>query len=305
MEQSKSNPKTKSSDNKEQVFGSSAEFFSELEKDVNGAIDDSLIAEIDQQEQTLEARNESPIQAQPEVPAQQATPPAPQGNSNSNIDWEKRYKDSSREAQKLSAKVQQLRPFEPLMAAMRKDTGLLDHIKDYLQTGGKPSKNIKEELGLGEDFHYDASEAVENPESDSAKVFEAHVDKAVKAKVNKALNDEKQKKSLVNGRKTIIQAAKAFQKKNNLNDDAMKAVLKKATTSKINFDEAFYLLNRGNQAQKIANNVRQDVAQQMQNVRNIPQSVSQTNSVPAEKNPTDAVFDSLLSPDDDVDNLFG
>ena len=308
MEQSKGNPKTQASNNTEaekKVYGSSTEFFEQLETEVNGAIDDSLVDQIDQQE-TLDARSESPAQPAGLDPNRQVTQPNKlQGNNNSNVDWETRYKSSSKEAVKLAAKVKQLQPFEPLMQVMRKDAGLVNHIKDYLQSGGKPSKTVKEELGLNEDFHYDPNEALENPESDSAKVFNAQVDRAVKDKVSIALNKENEAKKDIAKKQRLVAMANKFQKDNNLSGNDMKAVLKKASSSKISFDEAYYLLNRGNQARNIQNNARQAVAKQMENVRNIPQSVSQTNSAPTEKNPTDEVFDALIGSDDNVDNLFG
>jgi len=308
MEQSKGNPKAPVSDNKEaneKVYGSSTEFFEKLETEVNGAIDDSLVDQIDQQE-TLDARNEPPAIQQGLDANAQATPPNRlQGNSNSNVDWEKRYKDSSKEAVKLAAKVKQFKQIEPLMQVMRKDEGLVNHIKDYLQSGGKPSKTVKEELGLGDDFHYDPNEALEDPKSDSAKVFDAQVDRAVKEKVSRALGEKEKQNAEVVKKQRLVAFANKFQKEKNLSGEDMKAVLKKAASSKISFDEAYYLLNRGNQARNIQNNARQDVAKQMENVRNIPQSVSQTNSAPTEKSPTDDVFDALIGSDDNVDNLFG
>jgi hypothetical protein len=305
MEQNdQSNPGTLPSDNKEandKVFGSSSEFFSELEQDVNGAIDDSLVDELGQE--SLETGNDSPAQVQ-QVP-QQVTPNIPQGNSNSNIDWEKRYKDSSREAQKLAARVTKLKPFEPLMDVMRKDSGLITHIKDYLQNGGAPAKSVKEELGLDETFHYDPNEALDNPESDSAKVFEAHVDKAVKGKVDGALKQERAKVAQNNARNALIQQANAFRTKHNIDDNTMKEVLKRAASNKLNLEDAYLLVNKSGVQRNIEKSVRSDVAKQMQNVRNIPQSASQTNSAHAEKSSSDNVFDALLGSDDNVDNLFG
>jgi len=305
MEQNdQSNPGAIPSDNKEandKVFGSSSEFFSELEQDVNGAIDDSLVDELAQE--SLETGNDSPTQVQ-QVP-QQATPNIPQGNSNSNIDWEKRYKDSSREAQKLAARVTKLKPFEPLMDVMRKDSGLITHIKDYLQNGGAPAKSVKEELGLDETFHYDPNEALDNPESDSARVFEAHVDKAVKGKVDGALKQERAKVAQNNARNALIQQANAFRTKHNVDDNTMKEVLKRAASNKLNLEDAYLLVNKSGVQRNIEKSVRNDVAEQMKNVRNIPQSASQTNSAHAEKSSTDNVFDALIGSDDNVDNLFG
>jgi hypothetical protein len=191
------------------------------------------------------------------------------------------------------------------MNVMRQDEGLVTHIKDYLQNGGAPNKSIKEELGLKEDFYYDQNEALENPKSDSAKVFNAHVDKAVQSKVQQALSKKDNEIKQQAAKKQMVQQANAFKEKHGLDDEKMKEVLKKAYESKLNLEDSYYLLNKGQTKQNIANNVRNEVQQQMQNVRNIPQSVSQTNSADVQTNPTDDVFDTLLGQDENVDNLFG
>jgi hypothetical protein len=307
MEQDKSNPNDQlPADNKaanDQVFGSSSEFFEQLENEVNGNVNDELLNQFEQQ--TIETGNESPVKQEDPIEATPQPQNNLQGNNNSNIDWEKRYKDSSREAQKLSARVKELKPFEPLMNVMRQDEGLVTHIKDYLQNGGAPNKSIKEELGLKEDFYYDQNEALENPKSDSAKVFNAHVDKAVQSKVQQALSKKDNEIKQQAAKKQMVQQANAFKEKHGLDDEKMKEVLKKAYESKLNLEDSYYLLNKGQTKQNIANNVRNEVQQQMQNVRNIPQSVSQTNSADVQTNPTDDVFDTLLGQDENVDNLFG
>ena len=301
-EQSKGNPDTLPSDNKEateKVFGSSSEFFGELEKEVNGAIDDGFDPF---QQPENETRSDSPVANED---PQMVTPPVQQGNNNS-IDWEKRYKDSSREAQKLAGKVKEFSTFEPLLNVMRKDEGLVTHIKDYLVNGGKTApKSVKEELGLDEDFHYDPNEAIADPKSDSAKVFNATMDKAVKTQVDQRLANERKKVQDVAGKKAAIEQAKAFQKKNNLSPKEMQLVLRDASKKRVSLDDAYYLLNRGKNQQNVAKSVRQDVANQMKNARTIPQSVSHSNSAQVERNPADEVFDALVGSDDDVDNLFG
>ena len=50
---------------------------------------------------------------------------------------------------------------------MKKDSGLVDHVRDYLQSGGKPDKTMKEKLKLDDDFVFDPNEAYEDPDSDS------------------------------------------------------------------------------------------------------------------------------------------
>jgi hypothetical protein len=307
MENKESNPNTNQpSDNTgapNKVFGSSEEFFGRLESDVNGAIDDSVIDQLDRHN-PVDTRNESPIQN--EGPPQ-ATPQSymDQGNSNSNIDWEKRYKDSSTEAVKLSARLKKLQSFEPLMQVMRKDEGLVKHIKDYLSNGGAPAKSVKEELGLKEDFHYDPNEAIEDPKSDSAKVFKSQVDKAVESKVGQVVQQQSDAARRRADSHKLISKAKEYKEKYNLTGKQLQATLKLSAEKKLSFDDAYLLLNRDQQKRNISSDVRKEAMAQMQNARNIPRSASSANSAQVEKNPTDAVFDSMARSDDDVDNLFG
>ena len=300
MEQNKGNPENLPSADEadSQVFGSSEEFFGKLEQDVNGAIDDSYLNSYS--EPGNETRDDSPIQQDPS----QATPVQEEGNSNS-IDWEKRYKDSSREAQRLSTKVKSFNKFEPLLNVMRKDEGLVKHIKGYLENGGKKPTTVKEELGLKNNFLYDQNEAINNPKSDSAKVFDKTVDRMVTKKVQEkeAVTNAKQSQKMRKSK--LVEEAKDFQKKHNLSQDDFKAVLKNSAAKKLSFEDSYYLLNKDSVSKNVASNVRKDVMNQMKNARNIPQSASHSNSAQVEKNPNDTVFDQLKGSDDDIDNLFG
>ena len=279
------------------VFGSSEEFFEKLEQDVNGAIDDSFIDNV--QESVNEARDDSPVQQDPI----QATPEPEQGNSNS-IDWEKRYKDSSREAQKLAQKAKMSEKFEPLLQVMRKDEGLVQHIRDYLKAGKKP-KSVKEELGVSEDFVYDQEEAINNPESTSAKILEKTVDKAVEQKVAKREKKAIERQNNEKRRQVLVQKAKEFQSKYNLPEEDFKKVLRHSADKKLSFEDSYLLLNKDKVKTNMASNIQKEAMGQMNNARSIPQSASHSNSAQVEKNPNDSVFDSILSSDDEVDNLFG
>lgn len=300
MEQNKGNPEkmpsAEEADSK--VFGSSEEFFGKLEQDVNGVVDDSFLNTYS--EPGNETRDDSPIQQDPS----QATPVQEEGNSNS-IDWEKRYKDSSREAQKLSTKVKSFNQFEPLLNIMRKDEGLVKHIKGYLENGGRKPKTVREELGLKKNFLYDQGEAMNNPKSDSAKVFDKTVDRMVTKKVQEkeAVSTAKQKQKMRKSK--LVEEAKLFQKKHNLSQDDFKAVLQNSAAKKLSFEDSYYLLNKDKVNQNVATNVRKDVMNQMKNARNIPQSASHSNSAQVQKNPNDTVFDQLKGSDEDIDNLFG
>ena len=144
------------------VLGS-GDFFNQLEDGVNGMV------------------NDGPAQTEAEVTpsesgSKQVTHVESQSGSN-NANWDndnnpykKRYTDSSREAVKMNEELRQLRPFVPVLNAMKKDSGLVNHVRDYFKEGGQPSRSITERLKLNEDFEFDGNEAVKDPDSDSAKV---------------------------------------------------------------------------------------------------------------------------------------
>ena len=137
------------------IVGSKGDFFDALEQDVNGVVAQGGEGT---QQTTQETRSESG----PKAFMPKETPNTSQGPNN--VDWEKRYKDSSREAVKMATTLNQLKPFVPVLEAMKRDSGLVDHVRDYLKSGGSPDKSIKEKLKLDEDFEYDPNEAMSDPE---------------------------------------------------------------------------------------------------------------------------------------------
>ena len=302
MEQDKGNPKeaNQPSDNTEaqgKVFGSSSDFFSQLEQEYNGAVDDSLLDTNDPPPKN-EPGNESPVNTGPA----QATPLPEQGNSNS-IDWEKRYKSSSNEARKLNEKLKETSKFEPLLNVMRKDKGLVQHIKEYLEAGGTP-KSMKEKLGVPDDFVYDPQEAMEDPESNSAKLFNAQVDKAVNAKVDKKHREKVAQVKMQTANAKKLADAKRLMARHNLSTAQLKVVYEESKKRNVSLDDAYYLMNKSQVVNKAAANTRHNMINQMQNARNIPKSVSHSNSAQVEKDPTNDLFDTLKG-SDDADNLFG
>jgi hypothetical protein len=126
--------------------GSGDDFFERMEQAVNGGIVDDQ-----PQDEVTPSVNSGPTQA---TRVEQPTDP------NSSVDWEKRYKDSSREAQRMAGELKDLKPFVPVLEAMKDDSGLVDHVRGYFENGGAPVKNIKERLGLNEDFMYNEQEAM-------------------------------------------------------------------------------------------------------------------------------------------------
>jgi hypothetical protein len=271
---------------------SGGDFFEQVENAVNSGIQDPS--------ETTEVT--PPISRGSE----QVTHTQPSEGSNNSVDWEKRYKDSQREAQKMYEELKNLKPFVPVLDAMKQDSGLVQHVRSYFEGGGAPAKSVQERLGLGEDFVYDQAEALEDPNSDSAKVFNAHIDTMVQGRVNQVLGREKQKASQTQRQIARRNEEVAFKQKYNMSEDQFQDMVGKAKKHVLSLEDIHYLINRDQTNQNVANAAKQDMLNQMQNVRNIPASASGANSQ-GDGRPSfeDEVFDTLLGSDGNIDNLFG
>ena len=273
--------------------GSSEGFFEALEKDVNGVIAD------DDTEATQQSIGPEQVTQSQNVGSNNVIA---QGDSEN---WEKRYKDSSREAVKWRDEYQKVEAFVPILETMKKDSGLVEHVRDYLVNGGKPSKTMQEQIGLDEDFIFDQQEAMTDPKSDSAKLMNAQVDKVVQARVSQILHSEKQNAAKAYKQRNRQQIENEFQEKKGMNDEQFNDFKEKARKHVLTLDDVDYLLNRDQANANVVQHTKTDMLNQMKNVRNIPATASGANSRAQDIDPNNAVFDTILGHDGDLDNLFG
>tara|TARA_R100000808_G_scaffold5823_1_gene17557 strand:- start:5107 stop:6036 length:930 start_codon:yes stop_codon:yes gene_type:complete len=279
----------------EAVFGSADGFFDALDRDVNGAIIDDEDNEIQETMDTL-----------PDMVTQQednnSTEAAP---TSEGVDWEKRYKDSSREAQKMKAKLDEVETFKPFIESLKSDEGMVQTIKEYLEHGRKPV-DMTEKLNLPDDFVFDMDEAVQKPNSDSAKVFNNMVDNLVNTRVQNELQTERDTRTKEQRTAEQQRAAAEFKDRHKISDDDFDSMMDWADTHQISFDDIYFLKNKDKFMGNVAKSTKSDMLNQMKAVRSIPTSASATNS--AAKPETDhnkAVFKALLESDGGIDNLFG
>ena len=219
--------------------------------------------------------------------------------------YKKRYADSSREAVKLAEQYKSVEPFVPVLEAMKNDSGLVEHVRDYLVNGGQPSKSIQSSLGLDDDFVYNEQEAMSDPKSDSAKVMNAHVDRIVQQRVGNMLQKEKQNASKQMIERKRIEDEAKFRKETNMSDEEYGEMVEWAKNHTLTLDDINYLKNKQKVAGNVADATKKDMLNQMKNVRDMPSTVSGANSRSQEKNPDDSVFNALLGTDNELDNLFG
>ena len=268
-------------------------FFEQLDSEVNGGI-------IDDTEVT---------QSQPSGSEQVTHTKQDDGSNNveqsaDSTDWKKRYEDSSREAVRLTEQYKTVEPFVPVLEAMKNDSGLVDHVRDYLVNGGKPAKSIQEQLNLDEDFVFDAND-ITDPDSDSAKLMNAHVDKMVQGRVNQMLSAEQARAQEIQQIKARTTEEQAFKERNNMSEEQFAAFKEKAQKHIMTLDDVNYLLNRDANNTNVANSTKKDMLNQMKNVRNIPTSASGANNQDPGRSESDDVFDAIKGLDEGVDNLFG
>jgi hypothetical protein len=74
----------------------------------------------------------------------------------------------------------------------------------------------------------------------------------------------------------------------------------------LSLEDIFTLVNKDKVKANTAKATKEDMLNQMRTVRDIPASVSGTNSQgTSEKSTEDTIFDALVGGDGDLDNLFG
>ena len=274
----------------------SDEFFSQLDNDVNGGI-------IDEPHEVTQNQPSGPVQA---THAQDTGSNMQEKQSANSTDWEKRYKDSSREAVKWRDKYNQVEQFVPVLDAMKNDSGLVEHVRDYLKNGGKPAQSVQDQLQIDEDFVFDQTEAMTNPDSDSAKVMNAHVDKMVEQRVNAMYQREKDNADKVKQAKARETEEASFMKKHNMNAEDFASFKNRAKEHQMTLDDIHFLLNKDQAAANVATSTKKDMMNQMKNVRSMPTSASGANSQgKTNTSPDREVFENILGFDDSVDNLFG
>ena len=270
----------------------SESFFDTLDNQVNGQI-------LDDEDLSTQPETEQVTQQQVDSV----------GTGNEGVDWQseaanlqQRYSDSSREAQRLKQELDsasQYSQYAPLINHLQNDPSSVQALKDHINGESNPAEQF------GEDFIFDGQEAITDPKSDSAKALRAMIDREADNKVNQRLSQEQQKNQQTLNEYQEQQRVQDFMQRSGMNEDQMDAMQNWADTRELTIDDIYYLMNKEQSAQNIANNTKQEMLGQMKAVRNIPTSASNANSAPDQRSPDDAVFDILKGMDEGAENLFG
>ena len=279
------------------VEDSNADFFDGLETQVNGAIQDAPAEQAEVQESVSE-------QVTPEVDtSSREVPQTPNWEDESNP-YKVRYSDSSRENTRIKAKNDKLEPYESLINVLEQDAELVDMVRGYLDKGTKP--DMKQSLNLGDDFVFDMDEAISDPDSQSAKVFNTIVDKRADQKAGDRISAERQKAQQAAQKRNLHNQAKQFVDANGMSKDEFSSLSKWAQTHQLSWDDINFLKNRDKANAKIANNSKQQVLDQMKNVQSMPATASAAGGEnTGDRDHNDAIFDLIQKADNNLDNVFG
>ena len=278
-------------DNTNETEGSN-DFFDNLESQVNGAISDDNIPQPETEQVTQQA---DPVGTGNEV----------------QTDWrtkaetlEKRYGDSTREAQKLKAEndnLSELSKFKPLIEHLKNSPDAVQALKDSI--GGKP-RSLTERFG--EDFVFDAHEAMSDPKSNSAQVMNEYIAKSAQQQASRLINNEKEQFQVEEQQMNVQRQSEEFKQRTGMSDSEFTDLQKRADEHVLTLDDVYYILNREQVSKNVADNTKVDMLNQMKQVRDIPQSASNANSPGREsQSPDEKMFDVLKNMDGDADDLFG
>jgi len=266
----------------------SGDFFETLDREVNGMIlDNDTVEDVEEKETQLKA--DPSVNTQPD---------------DHQHDWEKRYKDSSSEAQRLKSELDDMTQYQPLIERLKEDTGMVNAIEDYVKNGNKP-QDVKQALNLPDDFTFDLEEAVTDPNSQSAKALEHTISSTVDQRVNNQLERERSVRKEETLKEQRIREAAEFKEKMGMNDNDYQEMMDWANTHKTSMEDIYYLKNKDKRDQNVVKGTKEDMLKQMKSVREMPTSVSNKNTEKTEVKHDDAVFDALKTVDSGLDNLFG
>jgi hypothetical protein len=287
LEEQVGNASIDSNDAPESSFDES-DFFSQLDQGVNGGILEAEQTDTQttfQQEGDNTQSNESPIGNEVQ-----------QSEDVENL--KQRYADSSKEGKRLNQRLKELEPYLPVLDAMRDDSNLVSHVRDYFQNGGDAPKSMTEKLNLGDDFIFDPDDAVSDPNSDSAKVLNSTIDGVVQRRLRQGLEEQRTENEQMRTRND-------FRQSKNMNDAEWNDFVSFSESHTLSLDDIYFLKNRGARESNIASNAGRQATEQIKNVQGRPKSLATAGSAKIDASSDDVLFDAIMGIDKQLDNAFG
>ena len=171
---------------------SDMDFMAALDKQINGVTYDDTELDTPKKDQKQTPQAEQAV-IEDNTPVQQSAALDKVSELEKKLEaMESRYGSSSTEAQRIKAQLDAVQPYLPIIETMKTDKKLFDMVNTYYETGGQAPVSLIEELNLPEDFVFDGSELAD-PKSDSSKLFQASISRAVDAGVSQRIEIERKK----------------------------------------------------------------------------------------------------------------
>ena len=263
----------------ETVVDSSVDFFDKLERGIEPQMTADKPPLVEQK-----------AAQKPKVAAKEQVTPKKDSNS---VDWDskdnpylKRYQDSSREAVRLKDINDENQQYSSLINVMKTDPTAKELMTDYLKTGGKPSKMSPK---VSEDFVFDPDEALQNPDSESSRVFGEVVRNIVKEETTQVRQENAQALQGLQKQREQDQLtqeqhdnATAWRQSKGMSEDEFVDMMGKAEHINFDYDLINDLVNREKATEKIADDQRNRVRGQMERASVVPESLAAKNSAPSE-----------------------
>ena len=97
----------------------------------------------------------------------------------------------------------------------------------------------------------------------------------------------------------------AFKKKFNMSDEQFADMMKSAKGRKMTLEDVHFLVNKERANANVANSTKNDMMNQMRQVRDIPTTAGGVNSPRSEQSQDDQIFDDLMGSGGSMEELFG
>jgi len=201
----------------------------------------------------------------------------------------------------MEQKLEGYKAYEPIINAMQRDPNLINHMGEYYTEGNKTPANVLQKLGLPDDFVVDMDEAVKNPNSDSAKVF----NESMKTVAKSAVGEYAQYRNKIDAQ---TNQKKEFQAATGLDDSKMAQFQEWGKGKKLKMTDlyALYQMEHGQpMATQIQNQENRNDLNYVNEVQNIPPSLGNMGSPGTGFSSDDQVFMEVFGINLEKQNLFG
>jgi hypothetical protein len=217
-------------------------------------------------------------------------------------DYKKRYGDSTRQNQVLMDRLQQYERYLPFIDAMNTDKQFAEMVKNYSESDKSKAvsyDDILNNLGLGEEFEFDAEEAVANEKSASGKVFRALIDIVASKRANESEN------AVLKTVKDYLDIER-FKTENNISNDQFNEIASYAENLKLTWDKVLKLMELENGTKtktnkanvNVQNKISGDESRRQRKIAaDIPNSLSGTNSSNSSITSDQKLFNAILNLD--------